>query len=68
MQTEIQPATVLPPGGYSRIARLESTLDTSRDTLYRLIKAGDLKSVKLGSIRLVSNDSVIDLMARKASA
>lgn len=68
MQQQNQPASVLPPGGYSRIARLERTLDMSRDSIYRLIRAGDLRTTKLGDIRLVSNDSVIELMARKAGA
>ena len=57
-----QPETVT--AGISKFAKIA---DVSRPTIYRMLAAGDLKSIKIGSKRLILLDSYRDLIARRVT-
>lgn len=43
-------------------------IGVSRSQLYKLIKAGELDTVKIGTSRLVPHDALVALLARSAAA
>jgi excisionase family DNA binding protein len=49
------------------IADTKATLSVGKTTIYELIRAGDLETVKIGSRTLITADSISALISRGAS-